>query len=158
MVLMLVFVGFAAYRGKGTPATRTTVTRVTVSSDVLAPSRFSWTTLPRRLAAFERELIAGPIENGIAVVESRIPASVDKYLIALWLIATSVLSLLMIAVQHRLIRNRRQWPIATLCGVRVRVAPDVGPAVIGVIHPDIVVPRWLLGRNDDEQRLVLAHE
>jgi hypothetical protein len=30
--------------------------------------------------------------------------------------------------------------------------------VIGVIRPDIVVPRWLLARSDDEQQLVIAHE
>jgi hypothetical protein len=61
-------------------------------------------------------------------------------------------------VHLRFKRGRRRWPVATLCGVNVRVAPDSGPAVIGVVRPDIVVPRWLLARTDEEQRLVIAHE
>ena len=30
--------------------------------------------------------------------------------------------------------------------------------MIGVLRPEIVVPRWLLDRNADEQRLVVTHE
>jgi hypothetical protein len=30
--------------------------------------------------------------------------------------------------------------------------------VVGVVRPEIVVPRWLLARDAEEQRLVLAHE
>jgi hypothetical protein len=38
------------------------------------------------------------------------------------------------------------------------VAPNVGPVVIGVVRPEIVVPRWLLARAPHEQRMVVAHE
>jgi len=40
----------------------------------------------------------------------------------------------------------------------VHVTESLGPAVIGVYRPRIVVPRWLLARFEDEQRLVVAHE
>ncbi|MEO8622455.1 MAG: M56 family metallopeptidase, partial [bacterium] len=40
----------------------------------------------------------------------------------------------------------------------VRITPTVGPAVIGLSTPEIVVPRWLFERSHDEQRLVIVHE
>ena len=69
-------------------------------------------------------------------------------------VAVSVLA--SIYLQFR--RIRRSWPIGTLQGVRVRVAPQGGPVVIGLWHPEIVIPQWLLGRSAEEQRVVLAHE
>jgi hypothetical protein len=55
-------------------------------------------------------------------------------------------------------RVRRAWPAAELHGRRVRIAPSVGPAVVGVVNPEIVVPQWLLRRTDEEQSVVVAHE
>jgi len=40
----------------------------------------------------------------------------------------------------------------------VRVAPRLGPAVLGFLRAEIVVPQSLLARSDEEQRLILAHE
>jgi hypothetical protein len=40
----------------------------------------------------------------------------------------------------------------------VRVAPRVGPAVLGVRRPEVVVPAWLLHASPEEQRLVVMHE
>jgi hypothetical protein len=38
------------------------------------------------------------------------------------------------------------------------VAPGAGPAVIGLLHPEIVVPAWLLQEPADHQRMVVLHE
>lgn len=43
-------------------------------------------------------------------------------------------------------------------GVPVSVTEALGPAVIGVLAPRIVVPAWLLERSAHEQRLVITHE
>lgn len=158
IVLTLSLIGIAAMRGKLPAEAVATATQVSVTRDASTPGNVSWTTLPRRFAESERKLIVVPIERGIAAIESHIPQLTGKYLTALWAIMSAGLSLLMVGVQLRLARDRKAWPVATLRGVRVRVAPGVGPAVIGVIHPDIVVPQWLLGRTGDEQRLVLEHE
>lgn len=158
IVLTLSLIGIAAYRGNAPSETAANATQLSVTRDASAPGDFAWTTLPQRFAESERRLIVAPIERGISAIESRIPQSTDKYLTAIWVIMTAGLSLLMVVVQLRLARERKAWPVATLRAVRVRVAPKVGPAVIGVIHPDIVVPQWLLGRSGDEQRLVLEHE
>jgi hypothetical protein len=53
---------------------------------------------------------------------------------------------------------RRMWPVLEVSGTRVRVAPTVGPAVLGLLRPEIVVPEWLMRSSTEEQRLVILHE
>jgi hypothetical protein len=38
------------------------------------------------------------------------------------------------------------------------VSDDVGPAVVGIVRPRIVVPIWLQQQDTDTQRIVIAHE
>ncbi len=102
--------------------------------------------------------IARPIRYGIAGLQHVLPARALPWIGAAWLLAAMSLVALFVAVQLRFHRARRTWPATHLHGVRVRVSPAAGPAVIGLSRPEIVVPRWLLGREPGEQRLVLAHE
>lgn len=78
-----------------------------------------------------------------------VPASVAASLVLLFLVAT---------VQIRYLKLRRGWPLLSLHGTPARLAPNSGPAVIGTVRPDIVIPRWLLNRSAVEQKLVLQHE
>ena len=55
-------------------------------------------------------------------------------------------------------RRMRQWRKTALLGTPVLVAPDAGPAVVGLLRPRIVVPQWLLHATASRQVLVLAHE
>jgi hypothetical protein len=102
------------------------------------------------VGTFSRGLIADAVR--------RLPrwmASGAGVLLALGaLVALATLAL----VHLRLRRARRGWPAAELHGSRVRIAPSIGPAVVGVLRPEIVVPRWLLHRSAEEQRLVMEHE
>ncbi|HEY0023710.1 MAG TPA: M56 family metallopeptidase [Longimicrobium sp.] len=75
-----------------------------------------------------------------------------------WLALSAVTLALTGATLLRARRARRRWPIAELSGERVRVAPAVGPAVLGIRRPEVVVPAWLLGASPREQRLVVIHE
>ncbi|HET9682517.1 MAG TPA: M56 family metallopeptidase, partial [Gemmatimonadaceae bacterium] len=87
-----------------------------------------------------------------------VPSGMTSLAVFFW-IATSLLALVVLTFVHlRIRRARREWAEADLFGTRVRIAPDVGPAVVGVMRPQIVVPSWLLSRSDGEQQLVLAHE
>ncbi len=68
---------------------------------------------------------------------------------------------LLVAAWATLRRGRgacRRWPLHELAGTPVRVAPRVGPAVLGVRAPEVVVPEWLLRVSPEEQRLVVLHE
>ena len=94
----------------------------------------------------------------LARADRALPSRVDRGLGTLWMIATGALVLLFGAVYLRFARARRGWPLAELHGERVRIAPEAGPAVVGLSQPEIVVPRWLLERSPEEQRLVLVHE
>jgi hypothetical protein len=55
-------------------------------------------------------------------------------------------------------RRKRGWRNGTLYGEPVCIAPDTGPAVIGLIRPQIVVPEWLLQMSRAQQGYALAHE
>lgn len=75
-----------------------------------------------------------------------------------WLALSGALLLSLTLAAWRFRRVRRGWPRAELSGALVRVAPDAGPLVAGVVRPEIVVPRWLLAAPPRDQHLVLAHE
>lgn len=55
-------------------------------------------------------------------------------------------------------RRRRHWRRALVEGTELFVAEDAGPAVVGLFHPQIVVPEWLLVGPPETLRLVLAQE
>ncbi|MCY7379088.1 MAG: M56 family metallopeptidase [Gemmatimonadaceae bacterium] len=102
--------------------------------------------------------VASALFSGVATVARQLPPWLPAALAALWFVAT-VGALGTLALVHlRLRRARSGWIDSELHGHQVRVAPSEGPAVIGILHPVIVVPRWLLARDADEQRLVLEHE
>src|SRR5207248_210382 len=58
----------------------------------------------------------------------------------------------------RLSFRRRRWREATLNGICVLIAPDVGPAVIGAARPRVVIPSWSLSLDDQSRSLMLRHE
>src|SRR5688572_20781151 len=52
-------------------------------------------------------------------------------------------------------RARRGWRRAHCCGEPVLVAGDVGPALVGLLQPVIVVPAWLLRSELQRQHMAL---
>ena len=82
----------------------------------------------------------------------------DRPLLGLWIAASSVLLLGLLAASLAQHRRRQEWSHQTVDGVRVLIAPDAGPAVLGLIQLDIVLPQWALDGPDAERRLILAHE
>lgn len=129
--------------------------------------RFS--TAPAPLAVTPEWTLSGALRDGFAVAAMAITAGLARAarLVPGWIASAaavlwmggSIVALATFALVHlRIRRARRGWPKAHLHGSRVHIAPDAGPAVVGVLRPAIVIPRWLLGCTDEEQRLVLAHE
>jgi len=45
-----------------------------------------------------------------------------------------------------------------MAGVPVHVSADTGPAIMGLLNPQIVVPRWLMQCPPPMQDMVIAHE
>ena len=95
--------------------------------------------------------IVGAAHYGLA-------GTVQLSLVVAWIAASAALLVLLFLVHRGMDRERRHWPLAQLFDVSVRITPSEGPAVVGITRPEIVVPRWLLARTADEQRLVVVHE
>jgi beta-lactamase regulating signal transducer with metallopeptidase domain len=94
----------------------------------------------------------------IAPSPSSVPRTASNLLLIVWVGATTALVLLVAAVQLRYRRLSGRWPATNVAGTRVRLSPTLGPAVMGLWRPEIVVPHWLLARGAAEQQIVVAHE
>ena len=139
------------------PGTRQGATSV-VGTDIAAtPTGASEATFGSVLMGLRR-LFASYLDAGVAFAAGEIPAWLVGAAGGLWSGSAVVALGTLLLVYLRLSRARRRWPRTELHGRAVRVAPQVGPVVVGVVRPEIVIPQWLLARNSDEQRLVIAHE
>lgn len=58
----------------------------------------------------------------------------------------------------RLVRERQAWQRAHIDGAPVWLSHDVGPAVFGLLHYQIVLPTWVEQCSEAERRLIVAHE
>ena len=75
-----------------------------------------------------------------------------------WRMASLALALVIVASGAHLSWRRRRWDRSHMAGTAVYISEDCGPAVVGFLRPQIVVPRWLTKLSPDEQELVIAHE
>jgi bla regulator protein blaR1 len=84
--------------------------------------------------------------------------AVDAGLVIAW----AVWSLLLLARLTRAVRiaarRRAACRRETLGGVALRVSPAFGPAVVGVVAPEIVIPEWTLALDAPLRDLMLCHE
>jgi hypothetical protein len=155
---LLATVGFAGYALRNFTAPAATVSQINanVGTVVNVP-----TQSPHGLAVSidaMRAGIARVTARSVSAISVHVPSKVVMAALAVWAAVSVVLLLVHIGVSARVIRQRRAWPIADLPGGTARVAPALGPAVIGLASPEIVVPEWLLEKSKEEQRLVMVHE
>jgi hypothetical protein len=101
-----------------------------------------------------RELLGEVLGSAVAL-GGRIPG---EALAAGWMALSAALLVIAGATILRAHGARRRWPLHELAGTPVRVAPRLGPAVLGLRAPEVVVPRWVLEAPPEEQRLVVLHE
>lgn len=133
------------------------VLHATQSSDVaIAPERPAAKGLAARAAASLRTLRVG-LDRGLDSAAA-LGGRAGTGLALGWIALSSLMLAVTGATLLRSRRARRRWPVAELSGERVRVAPGVGPAVLGIRRPEVVVPAWLLRASPREQRLVVIHE
>jgi bla regulator protein blaR1 len=107
-------------------------------------------------------ILVTPLLEGIAAFAQSalalFPEGAGTVVRTLW-IASAVLAAVFLivgyAINHAIVLRA---PHTQIGDVRVRLTEAFGPAVIGVRDPEIVVPRWVLERPIEEQRLVVAHE
>jgi beta-lactamase regulating signal transducer with metallopeptidase domain len=86
------------------------------------------------------------------------PIVSDRMLGSAWLAASAVIAFWLAANQRRLRRRLRGYPSRIVDGERVLVSSDFGPAVVGVVRPQIVLPEWALAIGESDRRIIVAHE
>jgi bla regulator protein BlaR1 len=82
----------------------------------------------------------------------------DGLLTTLWRAVSGAMLLALIASGAHLFLRKRRWRSGELAGKPVYVTNDVGPAVVGLLRPRIVVPRWVTMALPTHQTAVIAHE
>ncbi len=96
--------------------------------------------------------------SALAVVAAAVTARLDTALLVGWLLASTVLLLQTGRAVVTLRRIRLRARTLQLDGTPVLIDAQVGPAVLGVVHPAIVFPEWVLELDAPLRRLVLRHE
>ena len=79
-------------------------------------------------------------------------------LASLWLLSAAVGLLYIIFGLQRAQAMARMFAPHETDGHQVLVSPDVGPALLGVLQPRIVVPSWVLDLASKDRRVILEHE
>jgi bla regulator protein blaR1 len=117
--------------------------------------------MPQTAVALRQMTATGRSPSGWpSAIAAPLPASrdLDRLLQVGWIAASTILLLTILAGSVQLNRRRRGWERGNMVGVPVHISEDAGPAVVGLMRPHIVVPRWLMQRPPDVQELVITHE
>jgi hypothetical protein len=84
--------------------------------------------------------------------------TLDRIAVRVVLLAPVVVLALLLLEFIRLARARRHWHRGLIDGVPVLVSVDFGPAIVGVVRPQIVIPAWALALPPAQRALMMAHE
>jgi beta-lactamase regulating signal transducer with metallopeptidase domain len=86
-------------------------------------------------------------------------AALDGPLAAGWMALSAIAVLALLGAAIVLEVRRRRWRAAEVEGVPVLVAPDTGPAVVGLFRSRIVLPEWVVRDAEPGVRaLLMEHE
>lgn len=82
----------------------------------------------------------------------------DAIIKQLWLWLSAFLLCALTASGVHLLWRKQRWKKSTLLNIPVLVTDDIGPAVVGLINPQIVIPQWILELPTTQQQAILDHE
>jgi len=105
--------------------------------------------------------VSGTLTASIRRLATMLPGTglSNRTLVLVWGAGVSFLLLTLGGSMLRLGRHLRRWPVSRLLGTdEVRITPGLGPAVVGVVRPRIVLPRWALELEERHLGLILLHE
>jgi hypothetical protein len=83
---------------------------------------------------------------------------VDAFLQRGWVFVSAVMLVALVASGALLYWRKRRWPTGTVGTAAVYFATDVGPAVVGLLRPRIVLPAWFGELPASVQAAIMAHE
>jgi bla regulator protein BlaR1 len=130
------------------------------SVSVRLPTIFS-PTVPQKSIAL-REVTSARLSPltwlGATAATTTAWRGIDPLLQRSWGAASAAMLVGLLVSGAQLFWRKRRWATGTVAGASVFLAPGVGPAVVGLIRPRIVVPRWLTDTPASQQAVVIAHE
>ena len=117
---------------------------------------------PPPVFAMSSAAAAEPANSAPLITDVRLPAvpaaaSWERAMAWAWACSSLLILVFYAATAWRLGRRARLW-LSDDTRENVFVAHDIGPAVIGLLRPRVVLPRWLGATSESTQRLVLEHE
>ena len=89
---------------------------------------------------------------------SELSPALDQPLGLIWLLTSTLILLAVLWSSHRLRRTARRWETQRVGTEEVLVSSGLGPAVLGLIRPRIVLPAWALELGPEKLEMVLLHE
>ena len=85
-------------------------------------------------------------------------ADLDTPLLWAWILMSGAMLVALAVAAVRLVSQRRCWRRSVVDGRDVLISSDLGPAVVGLWSPRVVLPEWTLALPTPERELMLAHE
>lgn len=125
------------------------------SASVPASTQQQTTSSVRVVVPIRLPDVANAVANG---VRTNGMSKLDVVLRTFWVIASALVLVGLIASAVQVYLRRRRWPIQMVDSHCAGISKDVGPAVIGLLRPTIVLPEWVLTRSPIERRLIVTHE
>lgn len=119
-----------------------------------------WKSWPRARAVPlpDPSLVAVLDPLAVQVAPESFLRSLDGPIMAVWALSTVILLVLFVLLIFRTRRARKGWSGAEAGGHSVLFSEDLGPAVVGYVRPEIVLPSWCRELEDHTLGLVLDHE
>jgi bla regulator protein BlaR1 len=82
----------------------------------------------------------------------------DSLMTNLWRGASAAMLFALVLSGAVLFLRKRRWRQGSVANANVYITDDTGPAVVGLLRPSIVVPRWVTMALPSHQTAVIAHE
>jgi beta-lactamase regulating signal transducer with metallopeptidase domain len=128
----------------------------------LAPASSPLPTAPRIAGVVEdapaRAIVPITRVDGLAHPSASWEARMERPVRIAWLTLSGLFAATLLLSAWQLRRSRRGWTRAMVADTPVLVSERLGPAVVGLLRPAIVLPRWALDADEHTQRLMVAHE
>ena len=105
-----------------------------------------------------RKFVTMPRSLTSMLTVPRLSRRASNLLTAVWLATSFSLCIALFWSARRLARERGNWERVTFHDANVLVSDGFGPALVGLIRPEIVLPPWVLTLDAAAGKTILAHE
>lgn len=84
--------------------------------------------------------------------------AIERTLLLMWGAASALFAMLLLSAAWRLRNERDGWSRTNMAGSWLLLSPNFGPAIVGVLRPEIVVPEWITELDESSRHAIVAHE